>query len=46
MKYGTTVLKVPAVGYVQTDEVAAAPAPTTFGEPMVSVNIVARKSQM
>ena len=39
-KYGTSELKVPAVIKSQTDHVAAAPSPTTFGELIETLDIV------
>jgi len=44
--YGTTGLRVRAVIQVQTDDVAAAPAPTTFGEHMECLDIVPGISRM
>jgi hypothetical protein len=46
MKYRTTELKVPAVGKPQADSTAATPSPTTFGELMQALDIVAGQSQM
>jgi len=46
MKYGTTELKVPAVGKPQTDSTVATPSPTTFGEHMQALDIVPGQSQM
>ena len=46
MKYGTTELKVPAVGKPQTDSTAATPSPTTFGEHMQALDIIPGQSQM
>ena len=45
-KYGTTELKVPAVVKPHTDNNAAIPAPSTFGELMESVDIIPGISQM
>jgi len=45
-KYGTPEFRLPAVVQPQTDNDAAAPAPTTFGEPMECLDIVAGISQM
>ena len=45
-KYGTTELKVPAVIKSQTDHVAAAPPPTTFGERIATLDIVPGISRM
>jgi len=41
-KYATSKLKDPAVVQPQTDDYAVAPAPTTFGELMDCLDIVAR----
>jgi len=46
MKYRTTELNVPAVGKPQKDTTAATPSPTTFGELMQVLEIVAGQSQM
>jgi len=46
MKYGTTELKVLAVGKPKTDSTAATPSPTTFGELMQALDIVPGQSQM
>jgi hypothetical protein len=46
MKYGTTELKIPAVGKPQKDSTAATPSPTTFGELIQALDIVPRQSQM
>jgi hypothetical protein len=46
MKYGTTELKVLAVGKPQADSTAATPSPTTFGELMQALDIVPGQSQM
>jgi len=46
MKYGTTELKIPAVGKPQEDSTAATPSPTTFGELMQSLDIVPGQSKM
>jgi hypothetical protein len=46
MKYGTTELKVPAVGKPQTDSTAVTPSLTTFGVHMQALDIVPRPSQM
>jgi len=46
MKYGTTELKIPAVGKPQEDSTAATPSPTTFGELMQALDIVPGQSQM
>jgi len=46
MKYGTTELKVPAVGMPQTDSTAATPSPTTFEELMQALVILPRQSQL
>jgi len=46
MKYGTTGLKVLAVGKPQTDTTAATASPTTFGELLQLLDIVHRHSQM
>jgi len=46
MKYGTTQLKIPAVGEPQEDSTAATPSPTTFGELMQSLDIVPGHSQV
>jgi len=40
MKYGTSELKVPAIIKSQTDHVAAAPSPTTFGEQLGTLDII------
>jgi len=45
-KYGTSELIVPAIVQPQTDDDAAAPAPTTFGELMECLDIVPGISQM
>jgi hypothetical protein len=45
-KYGTAELRVPTVVKPQTDHTVAAPALTTFGELMESLNIVLGRSQM
>ena len=45
-KYGTTKLQVPAVINPQMNDVAAAPARTTFEEQHESVDIVPGKSQI
>jgi len=45
-KYGTSILRVPAVVQLQTDDVAAPPSPTTFGEHMYSLEIVPGILQM
>jgi len=45
-KYGTTELKVPAVIKSQTDHVAAAPPPTSFGERIETLDIVPGISRM
>jgi len=45
-EYGTSKLSVPAVVQQQTDDDAAAPARTSFGEHMECVDIVPRLSQM
>jgi len=45
-KYGTSESSIPAVIQLQTDDDAAAPAPTTFGEPMESLGIVPGILQM
>jgi len=45
-KYSTSELRVPAVVQPQTDDDAAAPAPTTFGELMECLEIVPGRSQM
>jgi len=45
-KYGTSELKVPAVIKSQTDHVAAAPPPTTFGELWETLDIVPGTSRM
>jgi len=39
-KYGTTKCKVPVVVKTQTDQVAAAPPPTTFAEHLQTVDLV------
>jgi hypothetical protein len=44
--YGTTELKVLAVGKPQADSTAATPSPTTFGELMQDIDIVPGQSQM
>jgi len=46
MEYGTTALNVPAVVKPHTDNDAANPGPTTFGELMESLDIIPRISQM
>jgi len=46
MKYGTTELKIPAVGKPQEDSTAATPSPTTFGELMQALDIIPGQSQM
>jgi hypothetical protein len=46
MKYGTTEMKVPAVGKPHTEFSAATPSPTTFREIMQALDIVHRKSQV
>jgi len=46
MKYGTTELKVPAVGKPQTEPTAASPSPTRFGEHMQVADIVPGLLQM
>jgi hypothetical protein len=46
MEYCTADLKVPAVISLETDEVAAALAPTTFGELLESLSIIQRKLLM
>jgi len=40
MNYGTSELKVPAIIKSQTDHVAAAPSPTTFGELLGTLDII------
>jgi len=45
MKYGTTELKVPAVGKPQTDMTAATPLPTTLGDLMQALDIISGQSQ-
>jgi len=45
-KYGTAESKVLAVVISQMENVAAASAPTTFGERLETLDIVPRKSQM
>ena len=45
-KYATTGLMVPSVGKSQTDQVAAALPPTTFGEIIENLDIVPRISQL
>jgi len=45
-KYGTSELKVPAIIKSQTDHVAAAPSPTTFGELLETLDIVPGISPM
>jgi len=45
-KYSTSELRIPAVVQPQTDDDAAAPAPTTFVELTVLLRIVSRISQM
>jgi len=45
-KYATTELKVPAVIQPHTAEDAASSVPTTFGEPMETLDSVPRKLQM
>jgi len=44
--YGTAELMVPAVVKPQTDKVAAAPAPPTFGDDMENLDIITRKSEI
>jgi len=44
--YGTSELKVPAIIKSQTDHVAAAPSPTTFGELLETLDIVPGISPM
>jgi len=44
-KYGTSELRVPAVIQPQTNYDAPAPPPTTFGEPMESLDIIPGISQ-
>jgi hypothetical protein len=39
-KYGTSELSVPVVVQAQTNEVSPVPTPTTFGEVVVSLDIV------
>jgi hypothetical protein len=46
MKYGTTELKVPAVGKPQRDSTAATPSPTSFGLVMQALDIVPGQSQL
>ena len=46
MKYGTTELKVPAVGMAQSDSTAATPSATTFGELTQALDISPGQSQM
>ena len=46
MKYGTTELKIPAVGKPQEDSTPATPSPTTFEELMQALDIVPGQSQM
>jgi len=45
-EYGTSELKVPAIIKSQTDHVAAAPSPTTFGELLETLDIVPGISPM
>jgi len=45
-KYGTTELKIPAVGKPQEDSTAATRSLTTFGELMHALDIVPGQSQM
>jgi len=45
-KYGASDLRVPAVVKPQTDDDAASPAPTTFGEHMDGLDLVPRISQI
>jgi len=45
-KYGTSELKVPAIIKSQTDLVAAAPSPTTFGELLETLDIILGISPM
>jgi len=45
-KYGISKLRIPAVAKLQTDYNAAIPAPTTFGEHMVFLDIVPGIKQM
>ena len=45
-KYRTSELKVPAGVQSQTEEDATCSAPTTFGEPMETLDSVPRRSQM
>jgi len=45
-KYGTLQLRVPTVIQLQTDDVAPAPAPTTFGELLNCLDIVPGISQL
>jgi hypothetical protein len=46
MKYGTSELKIPAVGKPQEDSTAATPSLTTFGELMQALDIIPGQSQM
>jgi len=46
MQYGTPTLRVPAVFQLQTDDDAAAPAPTTIVEPMECLDNVPGISRM
>jgi len=46
MKYGTTELKITAVGKPQEDSTAATPSPTTFGGLMQALDIVPRQLPM
>jgi len=46
LQYGTTELKILAVGKPKTDSTAATPSPTTYGELMLAHDIVPGQSQM
>jgi len=46
MRYGTAGSMVPAVVRPQTDKTAASPSRTTYGEHMLSLDMIPEQSQM